>query len=150
MWQGKEAHDRQRSNIFCIFDFWCHVSLQQAQTCRYIYLVGGHSGCAGPDHYTQIYFRLLAGYLRSAGQSRSLTSLLLFGSEWALSVHRPLERRIWVCLYVGRQSGTQACPALSLRLFLSVQVVLHVQLVLSPDRWPFLPQVPEHWEGGRK
>lgn len=40
--------------------------------------------------------------------------------------------------------------ALSFSILLSVPVVLHAQLVLSPDLWPVLPQVPGHWQEGRK
>lgn len=59
----------------------------------------------------------------------------------------PPERRIWVCLYVGRQSGTQTHSAHSaVSLAQSVPVIPRVQRLLSPDLWPFLPRVPR----GRK
>lgn len=35
-------------------------------------------------------------------------------------------------------------------ILLSVPVILHAQLVLSPGLWPFLPQVPGHWQEGRR
>lgn len=63
----------------------------------------------------------------------------------------PPQWRVWVCLYVGRQSGTlHVRSARCVSIFLSVPVILHVQLVLSPDLWPFLSQVPEQSEEGRR
>lgn len=66
-----------------------------------------------------------------------------------LSVDR--ERRIWVCLYVGRQSGRQTHPAcFTVSVVPSVPVILPVQLVLSPDLWPlFSLSRKRKWERPR-
>lgn len=56
----------------------------------------------------------------------------------------------FVFMWGGRVACIHVRPASSVSIFLSVSVILHVQLVLSLDLWPFLSEIPEHSGKGRR